>query len=196
MSRAPLIITQRLRLDDLEADDAARVFRYASDPDVARFTAWPPHRTLAESEEWLARAMSNFSSDPARFRCCWAIRLQEGIGSLLGAVEFGQHPPDCGRIDYVLARPYWGHGIGTEAVQAVIDLAFKSLPQLDVIRSGGLAENDRSIAVMKKCGMVFEGTTEAPIQKLGGELRDVAHYRITRREYESQHTPRTPEHPV
>lgn len=186
MSAAPRIITPRLRLEDLEPEDASRVFRFASDPDVARFTAWPPHRTIAESEQWVARALSNFSGEPGRFRCCWAIRLQEGIGSLVGAVEFGQTLPTAGRIDYLIARPYWGHGIASEAVQGVIDWAFKSLPQLDVIRSSGLAENDRSIAVMTKCGMTFEGTTDTPIEKLGGELRDVTHYRITRQEYQQR----------
>lgn len=186
MSPAPRIITQRLRLESLEADDAPRVFRFASDPDVARFTAWPPHRTITESEQWVARALSNFSGEPGRFRCCWAIRLQEGLGTLVGAVEFGQSPPSCGRIDYVLARPYWGHHIASEAVGAVIDWAFAHLQQIDAIRSSSMGDNDRSIAVMTKCGMSFEGTTETPVQKFGGELRDVTHYRITRAEYEQR----------
>lgn len=51
---APEIKTDRPLLRPLAADDAAAIFAYASDPEVARFTLWPPHRSLEFTARFVA----------------------------------------------------------------------------------------------------------------------------------------------
>jgi RimJ/RimL family protein N-acetyltransferase len=55
--------TARLILRPISPADAAPIFdTYAQDPDVTRFLTWRPHRTLAETEAYVARCLAT----PAR----------------------------------------------------------------------------------------------------------------------------------
>ncbi len=45
----PTLQTLRLLLRPFDRADAADVFAYASNPNVARFTTWNPHRTISDS---------------------------------------------------------------------------------------------------------------------------------------------------
>src|SRR4029077_17381087 len=49
----------RLILRPISPADAAPIFdTYAQDPDVSRFLTWRPHRTLAETEAYVARCLA------------------------------------------------------------------------------------------------------------------------------------------
>jgi GNAT superfamily N-acetyltransferase len=57
-------------------------------------------------------------------------------------------------IGYVLAKDYWGQGLMTEGVKAVIGYFFKEL-ELDAVSIAHFAENARSKRVIEKCGFKF-----------------------------------------
>jgi ribosomal-protein-alanine N-acetyltransferase len=98
----------------------------------------------------------------------------------VGAVEFIQRPADVARVDFVLARPQWGKGLMTEAITAVLEWAFRALPELTSVRSGGLPANLGSIRVMQKCGLVLEGRETLAFAKFVGVKREVLHYQVSR----------------
>ena len=56
MERAPrLLQTPRLSLTVPAAADADAIFeRYASDPDVTRYVGWPRHKSLADTQGFVA----------------------------------------------------------------------------------------------------------------------------------------------
>jgi ribosomal-protein-alanine N-acetyltransferase len=56
-------------------------------------------------------------------------------------------------IGFVLARDYWGRGIMTEAVKAVISHLF-DVADLDFLTCGYYDFNSRSKRVQEKCGFV------------------------------------------
>ena len=57
--------TDRLLLRRPRPDDAAAIFnRYASDPEVTRWVGWPRHRTIADTEGFLAFCEAEWARAP------------------------------------------------------------------------------------------------------------------------------------
>jgi len=184
-----LLTTLRLTLSSFNhLTDTSAVFAYASDPEVARFTSWMPHNSPAESAAWIDGIKGSDSVESGRRHHCWAIRMRGSDGTAVGAVEFVQGPADVARIDYALARPQWGKGLMTEAVTAVLEWAFRELPELTSVRSGGLAANVGSIRVMQKCGLVLEGSETLVFAKFGGAKREVLHHQVSRDTWVLRHS--------
>ncbi len=87
----------------------------------------------------------------------WSIKLKNDttfvgiMGLRLASARF-----KSGEIHYSLIPKYWGIGFATEAVTAVLDLAFGTL-SLHRIEAGCAVENHGSIRVLEKTGFVKEG---------------------------------------
>ena len=52
-SRLPVLETDRLILRPVRRQDAKDIFAYASDPEVARYVLWEPHRSLTETRNYV-----------------------------------------------------------------------------------------------------------------------------------------------
>ena len=151
--RAPATIeTDRLVLRRPLVSDAATVFaRYAGDPAVTRFLGWRTHRSVSDTQLFLA--------------CCDAEWRQSGVGpyliqsredgELLGSAGLRMVSPQQAAIGYLLAQDAWGQGYATEALRALRDLAMR----LGVLRLSALCHPDHraSSRVMEKCGFTREG---------------------------------------
>lgn len=176
------IVTARLLLRPLALSDASDVFSYASDPEVARYTSWPAHRRVEDSEAFAAAVVAVDSTRPGAFRRTWGIRLL-GDQSVVGTIDLVQDDPQVGHTDFALARPLWGHGYMTEAVRSVVRLAFDRLG-LERIHSGGLTINVGSGRVLEKAG--FRPVSRQMIrfgEKFGHVLLEVSHYELLRTDY-------------
>ena len=143
------IVTARLILSEPRADDARDVFeRYASDAEVTRFLAWPRHRSIADTEVFLAFSASEWQRWPVG---PYMIRSRQGR-RLLGGTGLGFESATVASTGYVFAKDAWGHGYATEALAAMIDVA----------RSVGVAqlyalchpEHRASSRVLEKCGLL------------------------------------------
>ena len=62
---------------------------------------------------------------------------------------------------------YWGQGIALEAVQAIMDVGFKTL-NLHRIEAKFILGNEQSRRVMEKAGMSFEGYQRESMYILDG----------------------------
>lgn len=119
MSHSPLF-TPRLTLRRPVAGDAASIFeRYASDPRVTRFMAWPTHRSIDDSRAFLEFAATQWEAGPAG--SCLIIRTADHV--LLGSTGLECETPTRAETGYVLAHDAWGHGYATEALRAMVELA-------------------------------------------------------------------------
>ena len=146
--------TDRLILREWYLDDVDDLFQYASVPGVGEAAGWPHHKDKEES----SYRVKHFIEEKHTF----AIVYKENnkvIGSL-GIDEYGMEDKLSeffdyqGReIGYVLSKDYWGKGIMTEAVQAVIKYLFDIL-DYDFLICGHYDKNDRSRRVQEKCGFV------------------------------------------
>lgn len=143
--------TNRLILRRITLADAEAIFAtYAQDPDVTRYVIWQPHRHLGDSREFLQRCVERWE---AGSEFTWAICLPDGtlIGSF--ALRVDGHKANTG---YGVARPHWGKGYATEALQAVVDWALQQ-PQIYRVWATCDCENPASARVMEKVGMTREG---------------------------------------
>ena len=172
----PDLHTPRLLLRRLRMEDAADIFAYACDPPMTRFVFWEPHRTLDDTREYLQRTLQGYADG---LPPCWGIQ-HLGDGVIIGGCAF--HEVSAmharGEIGYALARKYWGQGLMTEAVRAMLDYGFNTL-QLNRIEARCDVENAGSWRVMEKVGMKFEGVLRQNIM-LHGRARDARMYAILR----------------
>lgn len=145
------IQTTRLTLRRMVPDDAQAIFAtYAQDPEVTRFLVWHPHRSVEETQAYVAHCIQAWDSGTA---FTWSIRTANE--ALLGAISLrvAGFKADFG---YVLARSCWGNGYMAEALRPVVDWA---LAQPTIFRVWGVCdvENLASARVMEKVGMAREG---------------------------------------
>lgn len=172
----PTLETARLRLRRLTMRDAADIYDYSRDPQVARHVLWDAHRSIGESRAYLRYMLRKYRmNEPAS----WGIELKS-TGRVIGTIGFMWIQPDnaAAEVGYSLARDHWGEGIMTEALRAVIAYAFDNL-RLNRVEAIHELDNPASGAVMRKCGMRHEGRLR---QKLfnKGRFVDVDLYAIVR----------------
>ena len=144
--------TPRLVLRPPVMEDAEAIFLgYARDPEVTRYLTWRPHADASITRAFLARCLDCWSQQTA---FPWAITLA-GSGRLIGMIELRLNPPHAD-LGYGLARPFWGQGYATEAVQAVVDWC---IAQPEIYRAWAVCDvaNKGSARVLEKAGMQREG---------------------------------------
>jgi len=96
-------------------------------------------------------------------------------GTLYGAIGITNHKPHKnGEIGYWIGEEYWGRGYGTEAARAVIEFVFKE-KNYHRVYARHFKSNPASGKIMKKCGMVYEGTLKDHSYK-NGSFEDVVIY--------------------
>ena len=114
------LLTARLTLRRPEVADAQSIFdRYASDPEVTRYLAWPTHRSLADTEAFVAFSDSEWARWPAGP----FLAFLKSDGRLIGSAGFGFESLHEASTGFVLARDAWGLGYATEVANVMIELA-------------------------------------------------------------------------
>lgn len=86
-------------------------------------------------------------------------------------------------LGYKLDQEHRGRGYMTEAAEAVVRFGFNSL-KLHRIEGNIMPRNKASIAVVEKCGFIYEGTSKKYL-KINGVWEDHAHYVILNERMES-----------
>jgi ribosomal-protein-alanine N-acetyltransferase len=146
--------TPRLLLRKLDISDAEDIFAYASDPLVTTYTLWEAHQSINETYEYLNNFVFPIYRSGKGMN--WGI-VEKESGKLIGTCSLHATPVHRrAEMGYVLARPYWGKGLMTEATKAAIAFGFHVM-QLLRIQAFCAVENISSARVLEKSGMQFEG---------------------------------------
>lgn len=138
-----------------ELRDADELFRILSDEEVNRFLPWFPHKTREETLRFLQDSVFADYDKAIAYRYAVILRSENkliGYLSFLGIDEKER----SGDIGYGLLREYWGKGIMTEAVKALL---FRL--KADGFRYATAThdvQNPASGRVMQKCGMRYVRT--------------------------------------
>lgn len=179
------IATERLLLRRFRMDDAEAMFRgWASDGEVTRYLTWQPHGNAEVTKKLTASWVEQY----ARKDCYrWCIVWKEN-GEPIGCIDVVRlvEELETGVIGYCMAKEYWGRGVMTEALAAVMEYLFVNVG-LYRIQAYHQTQNPASGKVMKKCGMQFEGVLRQSAKTNAGEYCDVAYYSILRPEWRRQH---------
>ena len=160
----PVLETDRLRLRPFTSDDETAVFALASDPEVARFVRFEPHRDIAETRAFL-ELVERYYRRGNPF--AWAIVRRED-DRLIGSCGFVDQAPEreSAEIGYWLGKPYWGKGYAVEAARALVDFGFEQMG-LGRVEAKCFLENRAGQRVIEKLGMKFEGTDRSEMIKGG-----------------------------
>ncbi len=149
---AAILETPRLLIRNWRDDDAAMFHRLNSDETVMEF--FPFRRNFAEAEKLRIKLVAEISRLSFGFTA--AQRKVDGV-----CVGFcGLVPPRLGRpfdendieIGWRLLPEYWGQGYATEAARAWLHFGFEAMALARIV-SFAVADNLRSIAVMRRIGM-------------------------------------------
>ena len=172
-----LLTGERLMLRPLQATDTAAMFAYASDPEVTRFLPWEP---APEAESVRPFLQDQVQRRERRESLGLAVLLRE-TNEMIGSTDLMDLKRTRGQAElgYLLARPYWGRGLMTEAADLTLHHGFGRL-RLTVIRAFADAENQGSRRVLEKIGMRVVGHEIRTVHK---EDRPYVQYEIRRGEW-------------
>ena len=151
------IILRRAKIED-----AQMVLDKGTDEEVLRYIGWPGVQTIEEARQSI---YDFFWSRPG----IWAIEDKKSGRCMGDIIIILNHEHDRAMMAYSLAREFWGRGIMTQALAAVIDLCFEKL-ELNRVEAMYFVGNEGSGRVMEKNGMEREG-----LQRQGMKAKGVYH---------------------
>jgi ribosomal-protein-alanine N-acetyltransferase len=175
------IETERLILRRLEAGDAPAMFKnWCSNSEVTKYLSWPTHQTLSDTEEVLTRWLESYEKDDFYL---WGITVKENGPEPIGSISVVEKDDraEWVAIGYCIGREWWGKGIVPEALAGVIKFLFENV-DVNRIEASHDPANPASGAVMRKCGMTYEGTLRQGHRNNQG-IHDLAVYAILKEEY-------------
>ncbi|MBI9071821.1 MAG: GNAT family N-acetyltransferase [Melioribacteraceae bacterium] len=151
----PTIETDRYSLRIIDPAHTNDIFEYAQDPEVSKFLTWTPHKNISETKEFIEAALSAYVK---KIMFVWVIELKETkkvIGTI-SLINFFPVHASC-EVGYALSQKYWGKGIMTEVLNAVVRFCFEQI-MINRIEAHSFVANIASQQVLKKCGFEYEGT--------------------------------------
>ena len=166
-----IMTSSRLLLRTFRLDDLPLYAALNADPDVARFLGGTLTREESDSiAEW---AQQTFEEEGLGLL---AVERREDRAFLgMCGLHHQQSYPDEVEVGWRLAHEYWGNGYATEAASTWLDHAFGPLALPRVISITD-RPNVRSLAVMRRLGMVFDHEAEVEDD---GAVFDAVIYSIT-----------------
>lgn len=174
--------TARLILRQLSENDAPAMYtNWASDQEVTRFLTWPPHESVAATQELLTSWAKNY--EQANFYL-WGITLETNPTEVIGTISVVSADERIAKMEigYCLGQAWWGQGIMSEALIAVVRFLFESVG-VNRLESRHDPRNPGSGAVLKKAGFLTEGLRrQADWNNLG--ICDVILYGLLRADYD------------
>lgn len=153
-TRFPELTTERLHLRQMQGDDAEALFSILSDTQVMEFYGHEPHQSLDETREMIRQTQARYAS---RESLRWCITLRDEARAI-GTCGFHHFDEDFQRAEtgYILDRAYWGKGIMTEAMSAILTYGFTEM-ELHRIEAIIDIANEQSKALLLKLGFTYEG---------------------------------------
>lgn len=163
----------RVLLRPLREEDADAMFGYACDPEVTRFLPWEPAPDVGCVRPFLSEQIARRRAGEALALAIVLTESSRVIGSTdlmdLSSPRRGQ-----AELGYLLARPYWGQGLMTEAAEMTACYGFGALGLSRLIAFAD-TENLGSRRVLEKIGMRAHGSE---IRVVKGENRLYIRYEM------------------
>jgi [ribosomal protein S5]-alanine N-acetyltransferase len=154
-------------------EDASPLARHANNPRVAACMRdlFPAPYTIDDARRFIAMAAG---PSPDLFL---AIEVQGEAAGGIGIHPLGDVHRGTAEIGYWLAEQFWGRGIVTDAVRALVPVAFARTGIIR-IQAGIFSRNLASMKVLEKCGFVREAVHRNAITKHGVVMDEVLYVRF------------------
>jgi RimJ/RimL family protein N-acetyltransferase len=132
---------------------------------------FPSPYTINDARRFIARATG---PSPGLLL---AIEVQGKAAGGIGINPLNDTYRGTAEIGYWLAEPFWGNGIMTDAVRALVPVTFDRTA-LVRIQAGIFSNNPASMQVLEKCGFVREAVHRKAITKHGMVMDEVMYVRF------------------
>jgi [ribosomal protein S5]-alanine N-acetyltransferase len=154
LGRMNTLHASRCTLEPLTSAHAAELFEALSDPAIYEFEGEPPP-SLERLERGLRRREARLTSDGEAI-LDWAVRVDDH--RIAGYVQATLLPANAAYVSYEFASAYWRQGIGSAAVQRMLDdltATYSVTKFVAVLKSA----NYRSLGLLRKLGFLA-GTSD------------------------------------
>ena len=173
-----ILQTERLILRRFVESDAEAMFHnWASSAENLIYVSWDPHPDVEVTRNSIRNWVASYTN-PNYYK--WAICLKENPEQVIGdisIVEMDEDDSSC-EIGYVLGKNFWGRGMMTEALKAVLDFCFTQAG-FQKVRARYASLNLASGRVMEKAGMSYLKTIANGVERKD-YVADLIYYQISR----------------
>ncbi len=177
----PFIETERLHLTKLEDKHAGRLHEMRTNPEVMRYLQ---RSRPGSMEDTLENIRNNQELIQKQDGISWVVELK-GENLLAGVIGYWRMKKEYMRpeIGYLLLPQYWGKGIMSEAIRAIIRYGFEQM-NAHTIEADINPENDASAKILERHGFVREGLFRENVF-FEGEFSDSAIYSLLKRDWKN-----------
>jgi len=151
MNSEHIIETERCLLRKFQPSDAEMMYELNLHPDILRFTTDPPFKSVADAGNFLKNYEGYLKPGFGRFAV-----VRKSDQSPIGwcGLKFIESEDEVD-VGYRLLPSVWGQGYAPETAKACCNYGFNELG-LERIVARIHKENERSVKVVKKIGMIYE----------------------------------------
>ena len=180
MRTFPVLDTERLLLRETTMNDARAILDVFTNEEVTRYYNVSPFTDIEQARQVVAGRRRRFESGQG---IRWAIARKED-NLVIGSCGYTNWVAEWRKVEigYELGRAYWGQGIMTEALGAIIRFGFHRM-NLNRIEAMVMPANTASAQVLKKLGFMEEGL----LREVGywkGQHHDLNMYSLLKRDYQ------------
>jgi RimJ/RimL family protein N-acetyltransferase len=146
----PILHTERLKLRKLEVEDIPSLVRYADNKKISDRILNMPYPYREPDAAFRMGYVNKGFKDKVRF--VFSIIRKEN-NEFIGEISLHlSKDAQRAELGYWLGEPYWGCGMMTEAVKAVLQFGFDKL-DLSAVYASSNKDNQASARVLEKNGM-------------------------------------------
>ena len=171
-----ILQTERLILRRFVESDAEAMFQnWASSAENLTYVSWDPHPDVEVTRNSIRNWVASYTN-PNYYK--WAICLKEKTEQVIGDISIVamDENASCCEIGYILGKNYWGSGMMTEALKAVLDFCFTQAG-FQKVRARYASLNPASGRVMEKAGMSYLKTITNGVERKD-YVADLIYYQI------------------
>lgn len=176
----PQLETDILTLREMTLADVEFYFRHFNNAKIVEGCCFPGPKSLEAAKEELELYCIKPFQEKRGIR--WGI-VRKGVNELIGTCGFYDWNKTASRaeIGYDLEPKYWGQGIMTEALRAVLKYGFKVM-RLNRIQAIIDSENTESVKLVYRLGFKKEGVLRQR-SYFNGQFRDDVCFSLLRKEW-------------
>jgi ribosomal-protein-alanine N-acetyltransferase len=168
-------------------EDAAALYRLASDREVTQFFSWGPYTDVSEAATYV-RSLARKRDEGERLEFLIE-HARDGVIGVTGLSEFSLRDRRA-VVGTWHGRRWWGTGANRGSKTLILALAFAGLG-LERVTAWCGNDNGRSQRALEKLGFVHEGVLRR-WHVHQGEPKDVISYSMLRSEWEASDLAREP----
>jgi len=176
------IETQRLTFTKLEKKDSDNLYEIYSNQKAMKYWSSLPFTQIKQANKMIDNSINNWNNGVAMGLGIYCKESQKLIGTV-NLFNFHEESKRA-EIGYMLDPVYWGLGIMTETLIAIIEYLFKEM-QFNRLEADIDPKNKKSASLLKNMGFKLEGKFKER-WIVNGLVSDSEMYGLTKKEYLKQ----------